>query len=121
MAFITLVAGTLMLNAPSVLDAFSQTFFNQPSAEVLSYRPPETNPASGYLRLVVLMVALTGLIGVARGLYLMRLSAGEGGGLARAIVHIVGGILCINLVEFIKLLGASLGVDVEVLVSSLLG
>ncbi|MDR1486765.1 MAG: hypothetical protein LBT62_02045 [Deltaproteobacteria bacterium] len=120
-ALLTLIAGTLMLNAPSLLDAFAQTLFTQNSAEVLSYHPPDSNPASGYIRLAVLAVALTGLIGVARGLYLMRLSPGEGGGLARALVHMTGGVICVNLVEFLKLLAASLGGDVEILVTSILG
>ncbi|MDR2368431.1 MAG: hypothetical protein LBF58_10070 [Deltaproteobacteria bacterium] len=120
MAFVTLLSGILLLNAPEFMDVLAQTLFSRDSADVLSYRPP-AHAASGIFRLVVLVVGLTGVIGVARGIYILRLSGGEGGGLPRALVHIAGGILCVNLVEFLRLLAASLGGEAESIVTSVIG
>jgi hypothetical protein len=119
-AFLTLLSGIILLNAPEFMDALAQSLFGRDSAEVLSYRPPN-HAASGILRLVVLVVGLTGVIGLARGVWLLRVAEERGGGLPRALVHIVGGVLCVNLVELLGLLAASLGGEVESLVSSVLG
>jgi uncharacterized membrane protein len=119
-AFLTLLAGVLLLNSPEFMDVLAQSLFSHDSAEVLSYRPP-TGAAAGLIRLAVLVVGLVGLIGVARGIYLLKLAPGEGGGVPRALVHIIGGILCVNLVEFLRLLAASLGGEVESIVSAILG
>jgi hypothetical protein len=119
-SFLTLMAGILLLNAPEFMDVLAQSLFSRNSAEVLSYRPP-AQAASGLLRLVFLVVALTGIIGVARGIYILRLTGGEGGGLPRALVHITGGILCVNLVEFLKILAVSLGGEVESIVTAIIG
>jgi hypothetical protein len=119
-AFLALASGILLINFPELLDALSQTILGRDSADALSYRPP-ANPAAGYLRLVFLVVAIVGLVGVARGVYILRLTGGEGGGLPRALVHMVGGILCLNLPEFLRLLAASVGGEVEALVSAIIG
>jgi hypothetical protein len=119
-AFVTLICGIVLINAPEFMDVLAQSLFNNDSAQVLSYRPPN-HAASGLFRLVVLVVGLTGMIGVARGVYILRLSGGEGGGLPRALVHIAGGILCVNLVDFLRLLAASLGGEVQSIVTSILG
>ncbi|MDR1546039.1 MAG: hypothetical protein LBU12_04880 [Deltaproteobacteria bacterium] len=116
----TLAAGALMLNVPGLLDALAQTFFAQNSAQALSYHPP-AHAAASYVRFAVLLVNLTGLAGVGRGLYLLKRTAGEGGGLPRALVHIVGGVLCVNIVEFIKLLAVSAGGQVEAVTNAVLG
>ncbi|MDR0622661.1 MAG: hypothetical protein LBJ61_12435 [Deltaproteobacteria bacterium] len=120
LAFLTLLCGVILLNTPEFMDVLAQSLFGGNSADVLSYRPPN-HAASGLFRLVVLVVGLTGVIGVARGVYLLRLTAGEGGGTARALVHIAGGILCVNLVDFLRLLATSLGGEVESIVASILG
>lgn len=119
-AFLALVSGILLLNLPELLDVLSGTILGRDSAEVLSYRPPD-HPAAGLMRLVFLAVALVGLIGTARGVYILGLPGGEGGGLPRALVHLAGGILCLNLPEFLRLLAASLGGEVEALVAAIVG
>lgn len=119
-AFLTLLAGAVLLNAPELLDALSQTLLGGDSADLLSYRPP-AHAAAGYLRVAVLAVGLVGLVGVARGVCILRLTGGEGGGLPRALAHIVGGVLCVNLTEFLKILAATFGGDVEAVVSALVG
>ncbi|MDR3135651.1 MAG: hypothetical protein LBU69_06120 [Deltaproteobacteria bacterium] len=119
-AFLTLLSGIILLNSPEFMDILAQTLFSQDSAEILSYRPPG-HAGSGIIRLVVLVVGLTGLIGIARGVYILRLTGGEGGGLPRALAHIAGGILCVNLVDFLRLLAFSLGGEIESIVSSVVG
>ncbi|MDR2386801.1 MAG: hypothetical protein LBE80_04345 [Deltaproteobacteria bacterium] len=119
-AFLTLLCGVILINCPEFMDVLAQSLFNQNSAQVLSYRPPN-HAASGLFRLVVLVVGLTGMIGLARGVYILRLTGGEGGGLPRALVHIAGGILCVNLVDFLRILAVSLGGEVQSVVTSILG
>jgi hypothetical protein len=119
-AFMILLAGVLLLNAPEFLDVLTRTIFAQDAVGALSYRPP-ANVASGIIRLVVLVVAITGLIGVARGIHILSRSTEGGGGLSRALVHIVGGILCVNLPTFLRILAASLGGEVGSIVSAIVG
>jgi hypothetical protein len=120
--FLSLLAGVLLLNFPELLDVLAQTFFGHGSDDVLSYRAPGgAGGAASFIRLAFLVIALTGLIGVARGVYILRLTGGEAGGLPRALAHIVGGVLCVNIVPFLKILAASLGGDVEAVISALIG
>jgi hypothetical protein len=119
-ALTTLLSGVLLLNLPEVLDVLSRTLVGTDAADVLSYRPPAAEGGS-LVRVAVLALGLTGLVGVARGLYLLGLGPAEGGGLPRALVHLAGGILCVNFVEFVKILASSLGGEVQALVEAVVG
>ncbi|MDR1657736.1 MAG: hypothetical protein LBT47_09310 [Deltaproteobacteria bacterium] len=119
-ALIAIVAGILMLNFSVFSDALARTIFGTDSSEILSYRPP-TEVGTDIIRFVFVAVGLTGLVGVGRGLYILRLSPGDGGGLARALVHLAGGILCLNLPEFLRILASSFGGEVEVFITSVIG
>jgi hypothetical protein len=100
--------GVLFLNVPSFLDALSQTFLGQNSIQALSYQPPATE-AQTYVQFAVFLTAIVGLIGLGRGLWLLKDSAQSQGFLARGLVHIFGGIVCVNLVETIRLIAQALG------------
>ena len=120
-ALAALVSGVLLLNLPDLMDALRQTLLSADSASPLSYAAPMGHPAGSLVRVVVLAIGLVGLVGVARGVYLLRLSPSEGGGVPRALVHLAGGILCVNLTEFLRLLAASLGGDAQALVEAIVG
>lgn len=120
-AFASLLSGVLLINLPELMDVLSQTILSADSASPLSYAAPRNHPAGNLVRVSVLVIGLVGLIGVARGVYLLRLAPAEGGGPARALVHLIGGILCVNLVEFLKLLAASLGGEVEAIIATIVG
>ena len=67
----TFVCAVLLLNLPALMDSLSMTVFNQSSEQSLSYSPP-SSPGSVYIQFAVYAIATVGLIGIARGLCLMR-------------------------------------------------
>jgi hypothetical protein len=73
------------------------------------------------VELGVYLVALAGLLGIGRGLVLLQAVPHGQGQLGRAMTHLAGGILCVNLVPALKVLGASLGPDILGLVEAVLG
>jgi hypothetical protein len=117
---ITFISGILMLNLSVFSDVLARSLFGTDPAGILSYRP-QVSSGSEIIRFVLLAVGLTGLIGVGRGLFLLRLTPPEGGGLARAIVHMIGGILCMNFAEFLRILASGFGGEVEILITSVIG
>ena len=117
----TLIAGVCLINSGAFLDALAYSLFNQPSIGGLTYTAPSSNPASTYVTFSVYVVAIVGLIGVGRGILLLRAAAFEPHQVSRGLIHLFGGILCVNIVEVLRVLGATLGSDVSSLVVSLVG
>jgi hypothetical protein len=120
-ALAALASGALLVNLPELMDALSQTLLSNDSLSPLSYAAPKSHSASSLVKAAVLAIGLVGLIGVARGAYLLRLAPAEGGGLPRALVHMAGGVVCVNLPEFLRILAAALGGDAQALVASIVG
>jgi hypothetical protein len=120
-ALAALASGALLVNLPELIDALSQTLFSADSLSPLAYSAPKGHSAGSLVKVSVLAIGLIGLIGVARGAYLLRLSPAEGGGLPRALVHMIGGVVCVNLTEFLRLLAAALGGDAQALLASIVG
>jgi uncharacterized membrane protein len=116
----TLLSGILLLNAPALIEILGRTFFGPSAALALSYKTPQAL-SSKLVSLALLIVALIGLIGVFRGLYLLKSLADERGVLARATIHLIGGTLCLNAEEFIKVLSLSLGGALDGLIGLALG
>jgi hypothetical protein len=107
-AWAALIVGAIFLNAPAFLDALSQTFLAQNSTQALTYQPPASE-GQAYVQFAVFLTAIVGLIGLGRGLWLLKDSGRNQGFMARGLIHIVGGILCVNLVETIRLIAQALG------------
>ena len=110
----TFVCAVLLLNLPALMDSLSMTVFNQSSEQSLSYSPP-SSPGSVYA------IATVGVIGIARGLCLMRDTPNQPMNLSRGIVHLFGGILAVNLVTFLRGIGATIGGDVQTYIARILG
>jgi hypothetical protein len=113
-------SGILLLNLPGLLDSLAESLFGHGSAQGLSYRPPE-HPARHYVQFAVHLLALTGLCGVARGILLLKDSPDRPGQTGRALVHILGGILCVNFPATLRAIGSSLGPDVLSVVTAVIG
>jgi hypothetical protein len=107
-AWLALIVGVLFLNAPTFLDTLSQTIIAQNSIQILSYQPPPSM-AQVYVQFAVFLTALVGLIGIGRGLWLLKDSNQGQGLLARGLIHIAGGIVCVNLVDTLRLIAMALG------------
>ena len=82
----TFVCAVLLLNLPALMDSLSMTVFNQSSEQSLSYSPP-SSPGSVYIQFAVYAIATVGLIGIARGLCLMRDTPNQPMNLSRGLVH----------------------------------
>lgn len=116
----TFVCAVLLLNLPALMDSLAMTVFNQSSEQSLSYSPP-SSPGSVYIQFAVYAIATVGIIGIARGLCLMRDTPNQTMNFSRGIVHLFGGILAVNLVTFLRGLGATIGGDVQTYVARILG
>lgn len=119
-AALTFLAAVLLLNLPSLMDSLSMTIFNQSSEQTLSYSPP-SSPGSVYIQFAVYAIMTVGVIGIIRGVCLLRDSAGQPGNFSRGIVHMVGGIIAVNLITFLRGIGATIGGDVQSYISTILG
>ncbi|MDR2459961.1 MAG: hypothetical protein LBE38_04135 [Deltaproteobacteria bacterium] len=117
---LTLGAGVLLINTPQLLDALASSLFGHSSVKSLSYTPPE-HPARVYVQFAFHLIALVGLIGVGRGIILLKDFTIRPGQLGRALTHIFGGILCINLLSTLKMLARTMGGDVESFVTKIIG
>ena len=116
----TLWAAVLLLNIPAFMDSLSMTVFNQSSEQALSYSPP-SSPGAIYIQFAVYGIATVGVIGIIRGLCLLRDTPNQAMNFSRCIVHLFGGILAVNLVTFLRGIGGTLGGDVQTTIVKLIG
>ena len=96
------------------------TVFNQTSEQALSYSPP-ASPGSVYIQFAVYGIATVGVIGIIRGLCLLRDTPNQAMNFNRCIVHLFGGIIAVNLVTFLRGIGATLGGDVQTTIVKIIG
>ena len=66
-------------------------------------------------------IATVGIIGIIRGLCLLRDTPQQAMNFSRSIVHLFGGIIAVNLVTFLRGIGATLGGDVQTTIAKILG
>ena len=114
----TFACAALLLNLPALMDSLSMTVFNQSSEQSLSYSPP-SSPGSIYIQFAVYAIATVGLVGIARGL--MRDTPNQPMNLSRGLVHLFGGVVAVNLVTFLRGIGATIGGDVQTYIAKILG
>ena len=107
----TFVCAVLLLNLPAFMDSLAMTVFNQSSERSLSYSPPDS-PASVYIQFAVYGIATIGVIGD---------TPNQPMNLSRGLVHLFGGIIAVNLVTFLRGLGATIGGDVQTYVARIIG
>ena len=82
---------------------------------------PPSSPGSIYIQFAVYAIASIGVIGIARGLCLIRDTPNQSMNLSRGLVHLFGGILAVNLVTFLRGLGATVGGDVQTYIANIIG
>ena len=116
----TFLAAVLLLNLPAFMDSLAMTVFNKSSEQSLSYTPP-SSMGSVYIQFAVYAIATVGVIGIIRGVCLLRDTPNQAMNFSRGLVHIFGGILAVNLVAFLRGIGATLGGDVQETITKILG
>jgi hypothetical protein len=112
-----LVAGTLMLNVPAMLNVISSSYLEQNSLQAISYgsyAAAGTKLTASFVNFFFTVAAILGLIAFIRGLWMLKnisevQQTGEGG---RAVLHILAGSAAINLPDVIKVLARTGGSDV---------
>lgn len=120
MALWTFFAAVMLLNLPALMDSLSMTVFNQSSEQTMSYSPP-SSPGSVYIQFAVYAIMTVGIIGIVRGVCLLRDSSSHASSVARGIVHMTGGIIAVNIVTFLRGIGATVGGDVQSYIATIIG
>lgn len=118
----SIIGGVLLLNVISLLDVLASSVFATGSATGLTYAAPGgTDPTAIYITFAVYIVMLVGLCGIIQGGRLLKSSADDGRQLGPAITHLIGGTLGVNVIQFLHLLGASMGTSVDSAITKLIG
>lgn len=101
---IYLLVGAALLYLPSTVRVGLSTFWTNPFP--YGYENDQTGAWASLLKASFMIVQLIGTISFIRGLVMLTHLGGHGasqqGTLGKAIAHIVAGILCINLYDFLK-------------------
>lgn len=101
---IYLVVGAALLYLPSTVRVGLSTFWTSPFP--YGYETDQTGAWASLIKASFMIVQLIGTISFIRGLVMLThlggAGAGQQGTLGKALAHIVAGILCINLYDFLK-------------------
>jgi intracellular multiplication protein IcmC len=107
-----MVAGAMLIYLPTGVGVTIETFWDEPTVMAYDASGDKWAPL---MKSVVGIVQVVGVISFIRGWTLMTKAAGQGaqpGTLGRAVSHIVGGALAINVVGFISAIQTTLGIAV---------
>lgn len=105
-----LVIGALLIYLPSSVEIGMSTFWSAPSPYGYLER---TDQWSELLNDCIVIIQLFGVIAFIRGLVILaQLSShhGQPGVFAKGMTHIIGGILCINIYQFVQVIKITLGI-----------
>jgi len=109
---IRLVVGVFMMFLPGFINVSIYTLWNYSSTEILLYPADIKAGWSDIIQGVVALIRVIGYIAFVRGLILVTRSARQGvppGMLSKAITHIIGGLLAINIVGTIDAIKGTFG------------
>lgn len=107
-----LIMGGLLLYLPSSVQVGMSTFWADPSP--YGYLEGE-DQWQQFMNNCFLVIQLFGTIAFIRGLVILSHTGGQGGGgqghFAKGVTHVIGGIFCINIYQFIKVILFTLGIQ----------
>lgn len=107
-----LFVGAALIYLPSTIRTGLYTLWSAPSP--LGYVPEQGSAWSQLISNSFLILQLIGVIAFIRGLLILSHLGGHGGQpgtFARGMTHIIGGILCINMYDTVRMILATLGLD----------
>lgn len=114
------VGGIFLLNLPKFLDTVSESFFKKGSMHGLSFAEVKVTGDMGiYIKFSLAIVVLVGLFSVIKGCVMLKNSMENPEIFWQSVTHIGGGTLAINSVQFIKMIGESLGHTVNGQISNI--
>jgi intracellular multiplication protein IcmC len=108
---IFLVVGALLLYLPSSVQVGLSTFWSTPSP--YGYLQ-ETDQWSEFFANCFLIIQIFGTIAFIRGLIVLSHLGGHGGQpgtFGKGITHIIGGLFCINIYQFVQLVMITIGIQ----------
>ena len=117
----SIVIGFLLFGLKALVLAASTSLFEEEASLVSQLALVQKSSLfQPYIRFAVTCVVLLGLISIIRGLIRLRnASLGIPQSMASAITHLLAGIVCVNIVTFARLFGATAGGMVEAVIKSI--
>ena len=116
----TLFVGMLLFSLKALLDAASRTLFEQEAALNSQLNLTQgTGIIEPYVQFAVTIVVLLGIYSVLKGLLYLQRSSAQEQYVWSALSHLGGGIICINIITFAKIVGNSAGGVLQDLINKL--
>ncbi len=109
-----LIAGALLLYLPTSVQVGLSTFWSTPNPYGYLDNQNATGPWGDFYSICFSVVQFFGVVAFIRGVIMLSHLGGRGGhqgGIGKAMTHIIGGLFCINIYEFVKMVLATLGID----------
>lgn len=111
---IYLFVGAALLYLPSAVQMGMTSFWSEPNP--YGYIE-DKGGLDGVISACFMAVQLFGIIAFIRGLLILSHLANQGGGgqqsASRGMTHIIGGIFCINIYQFVKVIFATIGIEIS--------
>lgn len=111
------IVGILCMWMPEFMKAMLMTLYSSPTIDPFNYSPASEGGENVALTMsiIIMFIQLVGVIGFLRGILLLK-GLGQSGGqnqdaLAKALTHILGGILAVNIVGTAGLIAATFGME----------
>lgn len=107
---IMIVCGAMLTYLPTAVQVTTSTFWKDPSP--IAYQP-SSDQYFQFINICFIIVQFVGALAFIRGLIILS-HAGAGGGqdsFKKGVVHIVGGILAINIYQFVQVIMITLGMN----------
>lgn len=111
--FTMIFVGAALLFLPSSVQTGISTFWENVSP--LAYEPEQKDSWNTLIKNIFLIIQVIGTIAFIRGLIILSKVGGEQqqqGGFGKALAHIIGGIMCINMYQLIRALSSTLGITI---------
>jgi intracellular multiplication protein IcmC len=113
---VLLLVGAFLLYIPTAKDVILTSVFG--TASITPYNSYDTNTKTGFDELgqvLVNLVQFVGLVAFVRGLLILqRVGSNHGGQQAtfgKAVTHLLGGALAMNIMGFVNIIATTLGID----------
>jgi intracellular multiplication protein IcmC len=107
-----MLAGIMLLTLPLMIGTFLLAIWGD--ASPLAYTDTASSAYSPFVPVVINFVRLVGIFAFMRGIFMLSRMGNQGGqqggGLGKALIHMMGGVLCINVVATHQLLSSMLPV-----------
>jgi hypothetical protein len=108
---VMIVIGSLLLYLPSAVRIGMSTFWTDPNP--YGYLDQQ-NSWEQFINVVYIVIQFIGVLAFIRGLVILSHLGGHGGHqgqLSKGLTHIIGGIFCVNIYQFVQVIMITLGLQ----------